>query len=82
MTINHGTGLHARPASVFTKTAMQFKSDVRIVYQGKTINAKSIMYVLSAGITGDSEIMIETEGEDEAAAIETLANLVANNFQG
>ncbi|MFZ5969710.1 MAG: HPr family phosphocarrier protein, partial [Bacillota bacterium] len=40
--IQNETGLHARPASLLVKAAMQFTSDINIEYQNKVINAKSI----------------------------------------
>lgn len=72
------TGLHARPASEFVKEAAKFKSTVTIEFKEKKINAKSILHVLSAGIAAGSTIVISADGDDEAQAIEKLAEVILN----
>lgn len=78
ITVVNKTGLHARPAADFVKEAAKFKSAITIEFKGKKYNAKSILNVLSAGITAGSAITISAEGEDEAPAIEKLAEVIAN----
>jgi phosphocarrier protein len=70
------TGLHARPASEFVKEAAKFKSAITIEFKEKKINAKSILHVLSAGIAAGSTIVISADGDDEAQAIEKLAEVI------
>ena len=60
-------GLHARPATVAVNAASKFKSEVKVAYNGKTVNMKSIMGVMSLGIPTQSEITISCDGEDEEA---------------
>jgi phosphotransferase system HPr (HPr) family protein len=76
--ITNKTGLHARPAAEFVKEAAKFTSAVTIEFKGKKLNAKSILHVLSAGIAAGSTIVLTTDGEDEAAALESLTELVVN----
>ena len=76
--ITNKTGLHARPASEFVKEAGKFKSNVTIEFKGKKINAKSILHVLSAGISAGSTITLYAEGEDESQAIDKLAEVIAS----
>ena len=76
--ITNKTGLHARPASEFVKEAAKFKSAVTIEFKEKKINAKSILHVLSAGIAAGSTIVISADGDDEAQAIEKLAEVILN----
>ena len=73
-------GLHARPASLFAKTASKFKSTVSIVHGGGTINAKSIIIIMSLGLKKGEEIKIITEGVDEKEAMEALVSLIENKF--
>ncbi len=80
ITITNDTGLHARPASVFVGTAAKFKSELMLQKGEKQVNAKSIMGVLSLGITKDSEIMISANGPDEEEAIGALVELARSNF--
>jgi phosphocarrier protein HPr len=78
--INNKLGLHARASAKLSKLAGSFRSDVFMSRSGRRVNAKSIMGVmmLAAGI--GSEIEIEIEGEDEAAAMTALTTLIADRF--
>ncbi len=78
------TGLHARPASLFVRTAMGFEADITVqnVTQGRPqANAKSMMDVASRGTAWQGEkIRIEARGEDAAEAIAALGQLVESGF--
>lgn len=76
LTVNNKTGIHARPASVFAKSANSYKSDVYVEKDGKKSNAKSIISVLAMGIKQGSVINIIAEGEDEEKAVKELVALV------
>lgn len=69
--LNH-SGLHARPASILTKLASQYKSEITITCQGAAIPAKRIMSVLTAGIKYGASVTITCEGEDEEEALDAL----------
>ena len=73
-------GLHARPAGTFVKLASTFKSSVTVTYQGKKANGKSLMALMSLGLTRDAHLTITAEGTDENEAVSNLADLVARNF--
>ena len=74
--ITNETGLHARPASKFVQKAGTFKSDVTIIYGEKEVNAKSIMGVLSLGVTQGKQIKIKCDGDDAETAVEELVNFI------
>jgi phosphocarrier protein len=76
----NATGLHARPATLLVNLASSFKSDVKIEKNERIVNAKSIMGLLSLGITENEEITIIAEGEDELEAVNTLKALVEKPF--
>ncbi|WP_066893736.1 HPr family phosphocarrier protein [Clostridium nigeriense] len=76
--VNNGTGLHARPATLLVKKASSFKSDVSIEFNGKKANVKSLIGVLSLGVTKGATITVLASGDDEALAVEEIANLIAN----
>lgn len=80
ITITNETGLHARPASVFVNTAAKFKSELTIQKGEKQVNAKSILGVLSLGISKGSEIILSAQGPDEEEAIRSLVELAGLNF--
>lgn len=81
MTIGHEAGLHARPATLFVKTASQFDADIRASYQGREANAKSSLQVLTLGAGQGAEIVVRAEGEDADEALEALSKLVESNFE-
>lgn len=74
--ISNSTGLHARPATLLVKKASSFKSDISIESNGKKVNAKSLIGILSLGATKDTEINVITSGEDEVEAINELVKLI------
>ena len=80
VTIENPTGLHARPASIFIKTATQFKSKINIIKDEKEVSAKSMLSLLSLGLTKGTEIIISADGEDEKDAVDTLVELVISRF--
>jgi len=80
--INHPVGLHARPATLFVKTASKYDSKISILCKGREANAKSILGVLSLGANQGCEITIQAEGVDAEEALKELQELVASNFGG
>lgn len=76
VTVIDPVGLHARPATVAVNAASKFKSDVKVDFNGKSVNMKSIMGVMSLGIPTQSEITITVEGEDEETAIQTIEEIL------
>ena len=79
-TIINKLGLHARASAKLTKTAGSFPCEVWISKGDRRVNAKSIMGVmmLAAGI--GSEVLIETDGDQEQAAMDALLALIADKF--
>ena len=73
-------GLHARPSARLTQMASGFKSNVFMSRNGRRVNAKSIMGVMMLAASKGSTITLETEGEDEAEAMEALAGLISSGF--
>ena len=83
VTVTHKVGLHARPASLFVKTANKFTSKIQVknlTSNGSFVDAKSIIMVLTLGVMKDHEILIQTDGADADAALTALNALVVSNF--
>lgn len=78
--VKNKTGLHARPAAMFVQTANKFKSEIFIEKEGKKVNAKSIMGVMSLAVSQGTTIAISAQGEDEKDAVEALVELVESKF--
>lgn len=71
------TGIHARPATLLVQAASKFNSDITLEYQGKSVNLKSIMGVMSLGVGQNADITISAGGGDEAEAIAAIADTMA-----
>ena len=80
MTIENKTGIHARPASIFVQTATKFKSKIQLQAKGKTIDAKSILMIMSMGLVKGTEVTIIADGPDEAEAVKALKDLIESKF--
>lgn len=70
------TGLQARPAALFVQEATRFSSEIFIEKDGKKVNAKSIMGLMSLAIHSGAEIKLVAEGSDEQEALDALAEYV------
>jgi phosphocarrier protein len=78
--ISNKLGLHARASAKLTKLAGSFASEVHLTRNGRRVNAKSIMGVMMLAAGLGSEVEIEVEGPDEAAAMRALCALVDDKF--
>ncbi len=65
-------GLEARPIAVLVQLASQFECKVYLETEGKRVNAKSIMGMMSLGLGVNESVTIETDGVDEDKAVEKL----------
>ncbi len=74
-------GMHARPAGAFVKVANEFKSSIEVKANGVVKNGKSIMGLMTMGLSKDSEITVIANGEDAEAALNKLGSLIENKFQ-
>lgn len=78
--IKNKTGLHARPANLFVKTAQKFESHIELEKEGNLYNGKSILSVLSLGAGKGTSLTIQAEGKDEEEAVRTLSELIDQNL--
>ena len=71
--VSDPVGLHARPATILVNQASKFSSNINLIYNGKSVNLKSIMGVMSLGVGQGADVTISAEGpdaDDALAAIE------------
>jgi len=73
-------GLHARASAKLTQVASQYASEVWVSRNGRRVNAKSIMGVMMLAAAKGSRITVETNGADEALAMQAVTALVADKF--
>ena len=79
-TIDNKSCIHGRPASIFVQTATKFKSKIQLQAKGKTIDAKSILMIMSMGLVKGTEVTIIADGPDEAEAVKALKDLIDSKF--
>ena len=79
-TVNNEVGLHARPATFFIQKANSYKSSIWVEKEDRRVNAKSLLGVLSLGITKDMTITLIADGADEVEALNGIEDLVVNGF--
>jgi len=70
------SGLLARPAALFVQEANRFRADTFVEKDGKSVNAKSIMGIMSLAIGRGQEITIRADGTDAALAVERLVAMI------
>ena len=76
LTIINKQGLHMRPASTFVQTMAKYQSDVAILFNGKKIDGKSIMQVMTSCIKCGAEIELQCSGPDEREMLLAAADLI------
>ena len=69
ITIQIPSGLEARPVAVFVQVASQYESSVYVEVDGKKVNAKSIMGMMSLGLDNGETLTVVADGSDESAAV-------------
>jgi phosphocarrier protein FPr len=80
LTVHNPTGLHARPATVFTSLAKEYASEVRVRYGDKVSSGKSLASLLKLGLECGSVIRVMAQGPDEAAALQALKEAVESGL--
>jgi len=74
------SGLHNKQATYFIQKANDFKSTIWVEVDIRRINAKSLLGVLSMGITTGTEVSLIAEGPDEEEAVESLTEMLLKDI--
>jgi phosphocarrier protein HPr len=80
LTLHNATGLHARPAKIFAQAAAASPAEVKVEKNGKSVNGKSVLSVLTLGCDRGDTITIRTAGEGAEEALAELVQLVESGF--
>lgn len=78
--VNNESGVHARPASILAKTAMKCTSDILIKIGEKSINPKSVLNIMAAGIKKGTEIFVECNGENEKEDLKAIIDIIESGL--
>lgn len=74
-------GLHARAAAKLVHLAGRFRSDVKLLKDGETVDGKSILGLLMLAAAQGEHLRLRTDGPDEEEAMTALADLIARRFE-
>lgn len=81
VTVHNRSGLHARPAAAFVNAAKRFADTKVWVIKGEvTRDAKSILQVLTLGVTKGTAVTLRAEGPDETDAVQELVALIESGL--
>lgn len=78
--VSNAEGLHARPSGALVAVAQGYQSELRISCEGREVNGRSILELISLGAKHGSELCFRAEGEDASELLEHLARLVESGF--
>lgn len=80
VTIVNKLGMHLRAAAVFIEAANRFRCQVHLRKDDRTVNAKSIMGLMTLAATYGSTVTVICDGVDETEALKVLTHLIADRF--
>ena len=80
VTVQTQVGLYARAATYFIQKANEFSSAIWIEQEDRRVNAKSLLGVLSLGVTQGETITVVSNGSDEKEAVDSLTELIKSNL--
>ena len=76
LTLAHPEGLHARVAASFVQALRHFQAQVTVSWDGRTVNGRSVIELLTLGAPCGSVLEVQTTGEDAVAALAALTPIV------
>ena len=79
--VQNRAGIHARPSSLIVQTANKFQSNIMFEKENVTVNAKSIMGVMTMAAGYQAELTVSADGVDESEAVAALEQLFAAKFE-
>ncbi len=80
VTVHSEHGLHIRPCTMLAQLAMKFQSRIRLCKGATSVDAKSILELMTLGATSGTVLDLEVDGIDAAVALEHIAALFETNF--
>lgn len=81
LSVRNRAGVHARPAALIAQTANKFSSEIIMEKDELTVNAKSIMGVITMAAAYNTTITVRAEGSDAQEAVDAIYSLFENKFE-
>ncbi|MCD8346382.1 MAG: HPr family phosphocarrier protein [Lachnospiraceae bacterium] len=72
ITIQLPSGLEARPIAMLVQVASQYESEIHLESNGRNVNAKSIMGMMTLGLDTGDKVLVTADGADEQAAVNKI----------
>ena len=69
-------GFEARPVALLVQEASKYDSTIYFQCDGKRVNAKSIMGMMSLGLDSGEKVTVIAEGSDEEKAVAEIENFL------
>ena len=79
ITIQIADGLDARPTALLVQVASQHESSIYVEIGDKRVNAKSIMGMMTLGLSAGESVVVSAEGNDEMDAIENIEKYLSSS---
>lgn len=70
-------GLEARPVAVLVQVASQYNSSIYVECDDRKVNAKSIMGMMTLGLTAGGEVVVSANGDDEQTAMDDIVKYLS-----
>ena len=80
LTVSNRAGIHARPAALIAQTANKYESEITLEKDSATVNAKSIMGVITMAAGYNTQLTLKAEGADEKEAARIIAKLIDEKY--
>lgn len=80
VTIVNSAGLHARPCHAIVATANTFSSDFQVGFEGRMVNGKSILQLMTLVAGPGAELELCCAGDDAQSLADAVAALIERGF--
>jgi phosphotransferase system HPr (HPr) family protein len=80
VTVVNDSGLHARPCQALVTAALEYESELRIRCDGREVNGKSILELMTLGAARGAVLHLSAAGTDAAELLDRLQGLVRGGF--
>lgn len=80
VTVPNKLGIHARPAALIVRAAVEFDSEIWVESPADKVNSKSIMGVMTLAASGGTMITVSADGSDEDAAVQAVVDVIKSGF--
>ncbi len=80
VTVPNKLGIHARPAALIVRAAVEFDCDIWVKSPADKVNAKSIMGVMTLAASGGTAVTVSADGKEEREAVDAVVEIIKSGF--